>query len=430
MKWFNKQFLLYGILSVVLWSTVVSCEKKDDGTSDVVELLSFGPAGVKHGDDIRIIGNNMDKVTAVEFVSATVEKAGFTSQSREVIVLTVPQAAESGQIRLKTAQGDITSKAIINFEVPVVIADVPLSAKPGDNITLKGEYMNWINEVWFERGVVVTEFISRSHTELVLQVPLQAQSGRVVFSAGGTEPLVIESEDSLHLALPAITEFAPNPAERGDELTITGTDLDLVEGILFKGLTAPLTEFVRKTETEIVVTIPEDANKGAITLVSYSNVHVESEAGLELLGGLPPLAPLAAVFYDDALQNGWQKWGGWGGGSADIDNDDNVRDGDKAIKVVFAGDWGGALQMGGGNAATTGSTHLVLSILGMPGTADKELNVIIAEGVQTIVTITEGEWTEYLIPLSDLGSPEVVSGFTLQDRGWSGTIYVDHIGLR
>lgn len=429
MKWFNKQFLLYGILSVVLWSTVASCEKKDDGASDIVELLSFGPAGVKHGDDIQIIGNNLDKVTAVEFVSATVEKSGFKSQTREVIVLTVPQAAESGQIRLKTAQGDVTSKATINFEVPVVVTDVPLSAKPGDNITFKGEYMNWVNEVWFERGVVVTEFISRSHTELVLQIPLQAQSGKVVFSSGGTEPLVIESEDSLHLVLPAITKFAPNPAERGDDITITGTNLDLVEGLLFKGLIAPLTEFVSKTETEIVVTIPEDANKGAITLISYSNVHIESETGLELLGGLPPLAPLEVVVYDDALRNGWQKWGGWGGGSSDIDNSDNVRDGDKAIKVVFAGDWGGGLQLGGGNATTAGRTHLVLSIFGMPGTADKELNVI-ASGKQKIVTITEGEWTEYLIPLSDLESPEAITEFTLQDRGWSGTIYVDHIGLR
>lgn len=421
--------LLAAMLLAVLLFAFGSCKKEDDKKSDTIELLSFGPAGVQHGDDIVFIGNNLDKVTAIEMVNVTIEKNAFKEQTTEKIVLTVPQEAGSGRVVLKTPQGDITSKAPINFEVPVVLTEVPTHAKPGENITLKGEYMNWINEIRFERDVVVTTFVSQSLTELVVQVPLQAQTGKLIISTGGTEPLVIETEEVLELTLPTLTQFSPNPVERGDNLTITGENLDLVEGILFKGLTEPLTTFVSKTGTEIVVTIPEEANKGTITLVAYSKVPVESSTPLELIGDLPPLAPLATAFYDDAMANGWQKWGGWGSGSADIASSDNVRDGEKSIKVIFGGDWGGALQMGGGNSATSGKTHVVFSIFGTTGTGGKELNVLIA-GNEKKITIVEGEWTEYLVPLTDVGSPASINEFTLQDRGWSGTIYIDHIGLR
>ncbi|MBX3240983.1 MAG: hypothetical protein KIT80_15865 [Chitinophagaceae bacterium] len=430
MKWIKNQPLLYATV-VILLVSLVSCQKENNNKSDLIELLSFGPAGVQHGEDIAIIGNNLDKVTAVEMVNVTIEKNGFKSQTAERIIITVPQEAGSGKIVLKTPQGDITSVATINFEVPVVITEMPLTAKPGDNITLKGQYMNWINEIRFERDVVVTEleFVSKSLTELVVRVPLEAQTGKLVFSTGGTEPLMIESEEELELKLPVLTTFSPNPIDRGEDLTITGEDLDLVAGVLFKGLTAPVSDFVSRSATEIVITIPEDANKGTITLVPYSGVLVESAVALELLGGLPPLAPLALAFYDDALANGWQKWGGWGGGNSDIDNSDNVRDGDRAIKVNLAGDWGGALQLGGGNSPTAGRSHIVFSIFGTGGTGGKELNVLIA-GNEKRVTIVEGEWTEYLVPLSDIGSPGTINEFTLQDRGWSGTIYMDHIGLR
>ncbi|OJY87467.1 MAG: hypothetical protein BGP13_24550 [Sphingobacteriales bacterium 40-81] len=428
MKLVHIQRLLTGIFLIVSLGIFESC-KKEEKKSDIIELLSFGPSGIKHGEDIVFIGNNLDKVTAIEMANITIEQKDFKEQTFEKIVLTVPELAGSGKVILKTPQGDITSKAPINFEVPVVISEVPLKAKPGENITLKGEYMNWITEIRFEKDVVVTEFVSKSLSELVVTVPLTAQTGKLIISTSGTEPLEIETEDALELTLPTFAKFAPNPVERGDNITISGENLDLVEGVLFKGLIAPVINFVSKTSTEIVVTVPEEANKGNITLVPYSKVPVESSAALELIGDLPPLAPLAIVFYDDEMANGWQKWGGWGGGSSDIANNDNVRDGEKSIKVTFGGDWGGALQMGGGNSSTSGKTYVVFSIFGTTGTGDKELNVLIA-GKEKIVKIVESEWTEFLVPLTDIASPASINEFTLQDRGWSGIIYIDHIGLR
>jgi major membrane immunogen (membrane-anchored lipoprotein) len=79
---------------------ITSCEKEDTSKTSAIELLSFGPAGVKHGEDISLIGNNLDKVTAVEFTGATVSKEQFKQQSSELIVLTVPSEAVRGKVIL------------------------------------------------------------------------------------------------------------------------------------------------------------------------------------------------------------------------------------------------------------------------------------------------------------------------------------------
>lgn len=424
-----KLFPLICLMATVGFLT--SCESNDE-KSDQVELLSFGPSGVQHGEEISFIGTNLDQVDTIELAGVTVLKSAFVEQTSEVIVIVVPIETEEGFVTLKSRKGNVISKTVLSFEVPVTIETITEEVKPGSNITITGDFINWVTEVTFAEGLVVSEFVSQSLNELVVTVPMEAQTGSVLLSTGGTEPLFIETEEELIVTLPTVTALTPNPVARGEELTITGTDLDLVSGVLFKGLTEPVTDFSIVSDTEIKIIVPEEANQGKISLVAFSLLQVESADALSLVGALPPLAPMAVAFYVDALQNGWQKWGGWGGGSSDLANADNVRDGVASIKVVFAADWGGPLQLGGGNSSTSGRTELAFSIFGGPGTGGQQLNVI-AKGGSTeekIVTIVEGEWTEFKIPLSDFGSPASITEFIFQSRGWAGTIYVDHIGLR
>jgi len=49
------------------------------------------------------------------------------------------------------------------------------------------------------------------------------------------------------------------------------------------------------------------------------------------------------------------------------------------------------------------------------------------------VTIVEGEWTTFNVPLSSLGNPApaaVINEIVLQSAGWTGTIHIDHVGFR
>ena len=414
------------VAAVVLLTT--SCEKKE-AHSTAVELLSFGPAGVSHGEQIRFIGNNLDKVTAIDLVGVSIAGSDFMEHTSELIVITVPREAEQGPVILKTPAGDITSKSPLNLEVPVIVTEVTDAARPGDRITLQGEYLNWVSSVIFANDLPVTEFVSQSLTELVVEVPQTAQSGPLTILTGGTEPLQIELEEPLTVALPVISSVSPNPVERGAHLTITGENLDLAQHAMFRGLDEPVTEFVSQSETELVITVPEGANKGPITLVAPSGIAVESVEPLELVGDLPPLDPLNYPIYVDAMVNNWSDWG-WGG-SVDFNNTENVRDGNTAIKKVYDGTYGG-LRFGGGSVATDSYTEVVFSIFGTPGTGGLTLNVVANEqwGAPYTVTIVEGEWVEFKLSPADLSAGTELKDLLFQDTGWSGTIFVDHVGLR
>jgi hypothetical protein len=421
----SKLFLAISFLMAFVF--INSCKKNSDTASDKVVLLSFGPSGAMHGDSIFFIGNNLNKVTSIELVGATIPESAFLIKTAERIVFKIPQSTQEGYATLKTPDGDVVSKTKISFTVPVKILTIPKTAKPGDNITITGEYLNWVKEIVFAKDVSETTFVSKSLTQLVVKVPQNARTGTLIVNTGGTKPLSIQTDSSLKVTLPAITSFAPNPAVRGGNLTITGTDLDLVMGVALKGVTAPITSFVSRSATQLVITIPAAAVKGVVTLVAYSTLTVPSVDKLLFVGDLPDLPPLGYAFYIDALQNGWQNWG-WGS-TTDFNNTDNVRDGNAAIKQQYTGQWS-ALKFANGNLATAPYTEFAFSIYGTPGTNGKQINITPSGGTTYTLTIEEGKWVDYKLTKAQLGNPVTITDVTFQNQAWTGLIYVDHVGWR
>ena len=275
---------LMALIGLLMLAGLVACKEDEVASSDEVQLLSFGPSGVMLGDTISFIGKNLDKVTSVELTGANIPASAFLEQKPDRIRLKVPNETSEGLVTLKTAEGDIVSKTILSLEVVVKINKMPAQAKPGENITITGEYLNWVRGITFAADTTVTEFVSQTQTELVVTVPFGAQTGLLNFAAGGTEPLSIESEKELVVTLPAIKSFVPALAEREKNLTITGTNLDLTMGLLFMGVTEPITQFVSKAPGQLVVKIPKAAARGKISLIAYSGVAIESVDMLKFVG--------------------------------------------------------------------------------------------------------------------------------------------------
>jgi len=282
-----SSFKLLALVSIILsFGIVTSCDKNDDEvTSDKLQLLSFGPTGAKHGDTILFIGNKLDKVTAIQFTgtNAVVNQADFKKQSSRLIALLVPPAAEKGYVTLKTPEGDIVSKTQFNLDVLTGVTSITAQARPGQNVTITGTYLNWVDRVTFSKDKTVTVFVSKTQTQLVVKIPDDAETGPLILHYTGTDSNFVQTADTLKVTLPLTTTMSPNPVKPLTDLTITGTDLDLAKKIIFTGVSAPVTTFVSQSATQLVVKIPETAKKGKLTLEAASGVKTTSSNDLDIV---------------------------------------------------------------------------------------------------------------------------------------------------
>ncbi|MCB0635639.1 MAG: IPT/TIG domain-containing protein, partial [Lewinella sp.] len=287
-------FLFIGLMvsSITIFS---SCNKDDDDEgSTAVELLSFGPSPALRGGELKIIGRNLDRVSAV-VLPDNVTVDNFDSQTTTLITLTIPEATVEGHIVLKSLDGDIESISILTISEPIVLTSFsPASVRPGDVLTISGEYLNLITAVIFLDGQVVeaADFISQTKEQIEVTVPEAAQSGPVTLSNGEEIPILVASEDVLEVKLPQVTGISPNPVKAGSSLTITGTDLDLAQQVIFTGAD-PVTTFSSQSATSIVVEVPDNAHDGAVKLQAASLLQTQSED--ELVMVVPTITSLAPL---------------------------------------------------------------------------------------------------------------------------------------
>jgi hypothetical protein len=510
-KLFNTPLLLLLVLSMGI---LAACDKEDNVKTNKIELLSFGPTGAKHGDTLRFIGNNLDKVTEIDLTGAKVLQSAFLKQTSELILITVPKETQQGFVLLKTPEGDIMSKTKLNLNVTTKVSGITPQARPGSNITITGDYLNWATRVTFNNNKFVDSvaFVSKSMNQVVVTVPADAQTGRLVVSYGGTAPGPLEViTDTLKVTLPVITALSPNPIKHQTDLTITGTDLDLTSSVTFTGVTTPVTTFVSKTATQLVVKVPGGTQKGKVTLTAASGVKTVSTADLDVILpavtsmspnpvavgsnltvtgtnldlvksisfvgatevtsfvsqtptqivvtvpansapgkitlfvlnstlsvksgtdlGIVGFAVAPIIIYDDALTSAWNGWtgGGWGG-TKDVSNTSPVKSGTKSVRISYVGDWGVPWQLGGATISLAGYTSLKVSIYGGTGSNNQNVNIGFNEADGKTVTIVEGQWTDFTIPLTQISAATTLTHLYIKKYSTNGdfAIYVDNLGI-
>jgi len=380
---------------------VESCKKDDPET--LVELQSFGPSPALRGGDIRFIGKNLDQVTAI-VLADNVEVTTFKSKTATEIVLTVPTATVDGIVRLKTPQGDIATKTPLTISEPIALTSVsPAKVRPGGTVTLEGTYLNLIKEVIFanKKAVASTDFVSQSQTKIEVKVPTDAQTGIVVISNGAAEPILVESTAALDVTLPLGTALSPTPVKAGNNLTINGTDLDLVKEIIFPG-GAKASAFVSQAADKIEVTVPADSKDGAIKLAANSLVETTLSANLEmLLPTVSNLSPNPTKPGGSVTITGTDldlvKTVGFGGGKTGT-----IQSGGSATSItvsVPAAAVEGTLQLGtaAGKSVTTGNLGMVKPVIATLSPTDiqftKELTLT-GTDLDLVVNVKFGGGTE------------------------------------
>lgn len=292
---------IYNVLAVsvvvLMGLSLAACSKDEYDTNPYskggVNLLAFGPSPNTRSQEIRITGTNLTAVDKVIFAGGTLERAGkiinvtgaevekanFNSVDNENILVNIPDESVPGKIKLVSGRDTITSVGVLTFQEPITVASIsPLAGlSAGDEISIKGDYVYNVAEVIFTSGisgaaVEAEDFTYVSRKEIRLRVPLAAESGVITLTDGDEWEFVYEEPaEIVGATIDGITQFA----DFGQQVQITGSNLHIVESVLFPGgVSAEFT--VSDDHKTITATVPAECKSGALSLLLYSGAAIST----------------------------------------------------------------------------------------------------------------------------------------------------------
>ena len=272
--------------ALVLAAGFTSCSEDQLDTNQYnksgVNILAFGPMPITRGATMRLTGTQLNNVKEVLFPegnqkltpSTTYISGEFTLQSSEEMTVTIPDQCVPGKLRLVTNDGQtIESASNITFAEEIKASSItPNPVHPGEVVSIKGDYVWNIGQVVFFDHVTVDaeDFLLNTRSEIQVIVPAEAKTGDVAYNDGS------DGAENISIGILTIDEIKatgvsnPNP-EFGEEITITGENLDLVTSIDFPAV-ADVPFQVANDGKSVRVTVPDNTVSGSVTLNSASGI--------------------------------------------------------------------------------------------------------------------------------------------------------------
>lgn len=263
-----------------------------ESEEDLVVLTAEGALTAKSykaGDAVTIKGTNLTLTKKVELEGADVTEFAATATT---LTFVLPDTATDGEVLMVMASEVAVLAGEITTVVPVVSGVTPAPVKNGAVVTLAGSDLDLVTGLDFPNAAGA-EF-AFAEGLITATVPEAAQEGDITLHLANGKTVTAD----LTLVKPVVTAFSANPASAGSDVTITGTDLDLVAKVAFPGADAIEVE---ATETAITVAVPTAAETGKLvfTLKSGATVEVETELAID-----KPAGAYIAVFPEEMYAPG------------------------------------------------------------------------------------------------------------------------------
>ncbi len=351
---------------VILKTPTEDIETRSElGISEPIAITAIAPTSVLPGGELTITGTYLNLITEVIFETSK-SVTEFESQSETEIVLLVPEDARTGIVVLSNGEEIpilVKSESPLTVIAPSITAMNPLNIKAGAVLTITGANLDLTKSVTFAGGASVTTFESQTETEITVTVPANAQDGKIVLRP--LSNVEVTSSASITMVVPTITGMTPNPAKTGSNVVITGTNLDLVNKVVFGGNKTGTIE-TGGTATQITVEVPADATEDKVTVSTASNKSVSSSNVLTLV------KPVITNFTPATVQT-------VNSPSITITGTDL----DIVSKIIFEGGW---------EATVTGATATQIVIAVVPGSVTGPFTLVATNGDEivssTSLTIT------------------------------------------
>lgn len=228
--------------------------------------IAFNPPRQAWNGSITITGQNLYRITEVR-VSGQVVSISNRTEGVDVTVQ-VPPNAVSGPITVTNRAGSATSvRPLAIVLTPVVTAFVPAKARPGERVTLQGNFLQNAQVFFFNSPTAAAEGGTNTETERSVIVPADATTGLVKVVNVAGEIFTTQVFNVLR-PITAI-DFTPRTAKVGETIVMTGQNMASITEIRFGNGTSSPAQFVTEgDQNRLRVTIPANATTGQICLTN------------------------------------------------------------------------------------------------------------------------------------------------------------------
>ncbi len=267
------------------------CQDKEFDVNPLTEAFTFSgmaPNPVMRGGELRIFGRKLDEVKEVRFagdISVTeFVKVGKGAKLDTLYVIVPLEGPEVGKVSIVSKSDEVkSSQADLTFSEPIEISSFsPATVLSGDIITIKGEYLYDVKEVFFSGdNAYATTFESQDRHELKVKVPANAITGPIILSDvnevedGTTIPNHIYTQTDLVVGNPTVNKAAKATYKSGDVIVVTGEHLDMIKNVALPQVAS--VEFILGKQLDsISFNLPPKATDGNITLTSFAGVEFDA----------------------------------------------------------------------------------------------------------------------------------------------------------
>ncbi len=289
-------------------------------------ITSFAPAIESTGAIITVRGTGFTTVQSVRFGTENASAiANFTRNDSTRLTVTVPArvAGMGTEVPIVIiAQGGVrvvsaTKFAYKSLETGSTTGSVDLSQRidvtefldkivgNGGEVRVRGSNLNVVTDISLKTSVSTgkAEYRTSSSGQITLLLPKQnllsgtggtvSSSATTVVFLGPYNSIAVQNAFSI-INTPEVTKVAPTDAASGEEIVITGSNLDLVSAVTIGGTRAT---FRVEGTTRLVVQMPPSANtsglplSGRLNLLSVGGINTATGViiNANLAGGLPAI---------------------------------------------------------------------------------------------------------------------------------------------
>lgn len=277
-----------------------SLETKEELTINTPEATPIKDRNIKAGEILSIKGTSFDQIVSVKFEGATVDAAGFKSQSAAEITVAVPAKATDGTFYVVTKSGIEVPVGNIITVVPTQLVATPNPVKNGAELTITGKDMDLITGIAFPNAAA-SQLNKVETTKVTATVPEDAQektkdaNGIILSLANGKTVTVAYT-----LVKPTVASCTPAAITAGDKTIIKGTDLDLVASITFPGdVEQTVEKFAAQNANAIAVTVPAACAGTGFKLNLKNGTTIEMKDALSIKAATDPA--IASVTPGEAI---------------------------------------------------------------------------------------------------------------------------------